>query len=316
MNKLKKVGLTALAASLATFSATAGELSVTGSASIYYSAKEKAASTGFYQNDKIVFTGSGTLDNGMELTMGLSIDESDVAADQAATGRTFEGRYIALSSDTLGTLQFDGKDGSSVVSALDDKMPAAYEESFTGADAPTQGAATSNMFWYNNSSLMDGLSVDLSYTPSSTTEVEGSTEAGITYTGVEGLTLSYNKGKDKGAGALAHIDNQIFYATYAYGPVTLGFQENEADSEVADGDEDYSSMAISYAVSEELSLSYGVSKLDYESATLTDQESVSIGASYTMGSMTFSGTHNRHDNISGADASDRDWYELAVSFAF
>ena len=53
MNNLRKVGLTALAASLATVSAHATELSVAGSASIYSSSQEDATSTGFYQNDKI-----------------------------------------------------------------------------------------------------------------------------------------------------------------------------------------------------------------------------------------------------------------------
>ena len=162
MNKLKKVGLTALAASLATFSATAGELSVTGNASIYYSAKEKAASTGFYQNDKIVFTGSGTMDNGMELTMGLSIDESDATAN--ADSSVFEGRYITLSSDTLGAITFNGKDGDSVVSALDDKMPAAYEESWDGADAPAS-YSDANSFYYSNGNLADGVTLLASYAP-------------------------------------------------------------------------------------------------------------------------------------------------------
>ena len=312
MNKFKKIGLSALAGSLVAVSAQAADISMTGGASMTFTGGSNTQTgNGWAMNDNIAFSWGGELDNGMTVDVNFLLDNGDGTGAQI-----FDNRSLALGMGDAGTLTFWGNSGDGVISANDDKMPAAYEESFTGADAPTQGAATSNMFWYNNSSLMDGLSVDLSYTPSSTTEVEGSTEAGITYTGVEGLTLSYNKGKDKGAGALAHVDNQIFYATYAYGPVTLGFQENEADSEVANGDEDYSSMAISYAVSEELSLSYGVSKLDYESATLTDQESVSIGASYTMGSMTFSGTHNRHDNISGADASDRDWYELAVSFAF
>ncbi len=93
MNNIRKVGLTALAASLATVSAHATELTVAGSASIYYSSQQLANSSGFYQNDKITFTGSGDLDNGVSVTMGLSIDQSDVATEQAATGRTFEGRY-------------------------------------------------------------------------------------------------------------------------------------------------------------------------------------------------------------------------------
>ena len=41
-----------------------------------------------------------------------------------------------------------------------------------------------------------------------------------------------------------------------------------------------------------------------------------ISFSYTMGSMTFSGTHNSIDNVGGTAATDRSGYELGLAFAF
>ena len=76
-------------------------------------------------------------------------------------------------------------------------------------------------------------------------------------------------------------------------------------------------MVITYTVTDELAVSYGTAEIDYEQSAF-DQESSSVGASYTMGSMTLSGVHNTHDNISGSSlaSADRSVYELGLSFAF
>jgi hypothetical protein len=76
-------------------------------------------------------------------------------------------------------------------------------------------------------------------------------------------------------------------------------------------------MVIVYTVTDELAVSYGTAEIDYEQVA-TDQESSSVGASYTMGSMTLSGVYNTHDNIGGSalPREDRSVYELGLSFAF
>jgi len=43
---------------------------------------------------------------------------------------------------------------------------------------------------------------------------------------------------------------------------------------------------------------------------------MAIGFSYTMGSMTLSGTHNAVDNVGGAAATDKTGYEIGLAFAF
>ena len=76
-------------------------------------------------------------------------------------------------------------------------------------------------------------------------------------------------------------------------------------------------MSISYAVTDDLSISYGTAEVDLGSST-TDQESKGFSASYTMGGVSISVAMNETDNIAGKTAStaDVEGYDLNVAFAF
>ena len=72
MTNFKKIGLTALAASLVSVSANAGELSVSASASMNtegHSGEGLNAGTTFSMANSVNFTGSGELDNGMTVSV-------------------------------------------------------------------------------------------------------------------------------------------------------------------------------------------------------------------------------------------------------
>jgi outer membrane protein OmpU len=88
------------------------------------------------------------------------------------------------------------------------------------------------------------------------------------------------------------------------------------DSEVANADVDFQAYGISFAASEELSLSVNMSSHDYESTALQDQDAMGISVAYVMGSMTFTANHNTVDNIAGTGADDRSGYNLNLAFAF
>ena len=312
MNKHKKIGLTALAASLVSTSVFAGTMDVTGSAALYFTGSSKdARGNGWSMNDSITFSGGGEMDNGWNITATFLLDNSDGTGSQI-----FDNRSIAIDMNEAETLEFWGQSGDSVITATDDKLPNMYEESWYGAGSPNTGAATGNMFYYSNAAIADGLNIMASYTPSGKAEVLSTTEFGVTYSGIEGLTVGYATGTDGGAGAAAEVDNANAWLTYAYGSMTLGYQQNSSDSKVASGDKDYTGMVITYTVTDELAVSYGTSEIDYDGAF--DQESTSVGASYTMGSMSLSGVYNTHDNISGSSlaSADRNVYELGLSFAF
>jgi len=313
MKNLKKVGLTALAASLATVSVNAGELSVSGGASIGWTSIEKANSAGWYMNDKIVFSGSGELDNGLGFSMSLSIDESDTAANT----QTFEGRSITLTSDTLGSLTFQGRDGVGVTGAYDDRMPTVYEETWYASTANTDGPNVANSFYYSNAT-MEGVQLDVSYTPggSGSSQNAGTLEYGIVVSAIDGLTIGAAMGEDQSQRDI-EVDNTMLYATYAMGPVTVGIQSNDSDSSVDTDDEEFTAAAVTYAVSDDLTIMAATSKIDSADQT-QDQEIDSFGLGYSMGSMSIALQTFDVDNNAGGVAA-KDSYrmnELNISFAF
>ena len=76
-------------------------------------------------------------------------------------------------------------------------------------------------------------------------------------------------------------------------------------------------MSVSYAVSDDFSISYGTAEVDLGSST-TDQDSTGVSASYTMGGVSISVAMNSTDNVGGstATAHDTEGYDLNVAFAF
>src|SRR6056300_1063694 len=113
---IKKIGLTALAASLVSVSANAAELSVSGGASItanHYSAGADLNYGGsFTMGNAVVLSGSGELDNGMTVSVSYELDEGHT---NDGTKAVFDNHSVTVGSDTLGTLIFSGHGGNSAV---------------------------------------------------------------------------------------------------------------------------------------------------------------------------------------------------------
>jgi len=312
---IKKIGLTALAGALVSVSANAAELTATGGASINFTGNEAVnTGNGWTMSDQVTFTGSAEMDNGWTVSTSMRID----ASDNSAGGVSFDARSMTINMGDSGTLTFAGSDGSGVAHPMDDTSPTAKEESWDvvpGVTAHRVGPEGPNMFTYSNSSLMDGVTVSAGYLPSGgTADVESSTDFAISYTGVEGLTIGAAQSENNSAAA--SIDGTALNATYAMDAFTIGFSTSEADSETANTDTELTAYGVSYAVSDDLSISLNMSEVQHENATLSDQEAMGLSFSYTMGSMTLSGAHNSVDNVAGAAAIDRSGYELGLAFAF
>ena len=309
---MKKIGLTALAASLVSVSANAVDIS--GGASLSYNGGNGGATGNpWSMNDSLVFTWGGEMDNGMTVDMNFKLDNSDGTA-----AKVFDNRSLALGLNGGGTLTFWGSAGSGVVGSFDDMMPSAYEESWYSADSPNQGHSTSNMFYYTNA--LDAATIHASFTPASGGADASSLEIGAVVTAVENLELGFAIGEDNGSATA--VDNTIMYAKYTMGGATIGVQKNEADVATT-GDEDFTAAGISYAVSEDMSVSVGKSKLDYEAVGTKAQEATGFSASYTMGSMTLAGTLNKIKNEGSASTGagntkkdSSDTFELNLAFAF
>ncbi len=315
MNNLKKVGLTALAGALVSVSANAAELSVTGGASISFAGEEKTTKgNGWSMNDGLTFSASVEQDNGWTVTAKQVIDSSDGAA-----GAIMDTRILTIDMGDSGVLTFAGDGGSSVMDAVDDVTPNANEEAWadvTGASAAIGGTGGNNMFHYSNSSLMDGMKISASYTPSDgATQVESSDDYGIEYTGIDGLKIGAAFGDDN-TSATAGESKSTMYAVYTFDAFSVGYQASENDSETASSDIDFSALGVSYAVSDDMSVSINTSTHEYEDSTKSDQEATGVSVSYTMGSLSLKANHNKIDNLAGTSTSDRSGYALTLGFTF
>ena len=324
MNNFKKIGLTALGTSLIATAAHAGALSVSGSASITLSGKDKGtAGNGFSMSDSVTFSGSGEMDNGWNVTVSYELDDSETATQM-------DSRSVKIDTNGMGVVTFSGHGGSSAMGAVDDVMPTAYGESFdiisatmdTGGKTGTQifnaigSNAPNNIFHYSSGDLVDGFKVSASYVPSNgSAQVESAMDFAIEYTGMEGLTVGYAAGEENAEGGTSNTDNTTMYVKYAYGPVTVGIQESERDSTAATNDDEFESMGITYQVSDDLTVGYTESSFN-DGNIATDQENSNLSASYTMGGMTLSVAMAEEKNRGGSTAAADDVKGYAINLAF
>ena len=74
---------------------------------------------------------------------------------------------------------------------------------------------------------------------------------------VEGLTIGYAAGEYDKSSTTLGLDHSTMFATYAYGSFTVGYQQSDIDGPTAAATDESDSWAVSYAVSDDFSVSYG-----------------------------------------------------------
>jgi outer membrane protein OmpU len=308
MNNLKKVGLTALGTALVSTASVAGDMSVTGSAIITFSGADNTAKgNGWSMSDTMSFSGSGDLDNGWTVTYSHAIDNG-----------TNDANSIKVDMGDAGAITFAGLGGSGPVEATDDVMPTANEESWATVNGTVSGLADGSEgngnFTYVLPTLVDGLALEVFHQPQETA-TGSSTEYKAVFTGIDGLEVGYAGGENNDSLTNA-IDNTNMWAKYTMDAFTFGIQSNQEDEQTASADTDFNAFGISYAVSDELSVSYGESKTDHQNTSLVDQEASALSVSYVSGGMTIGASTHTVDNVGGATATDNKGYEVNITFAF
>ena len=309
---IKKIGLTALAGSLVVTSAYAGALSVSGGASIGVKNTTKTATgKSWTMGNQITFSGSGELDYGMNVSLSFVIDQADDTLP-------FDGHSVTVSSDSLGTLKFSGEGGSSAQSAIDTTAAGDLWNNGSNVTAPRASEAGDNSLFYTLPSIMDDLTVTASMSPGG---AGGSTATAyaLTYTGVEGLSVSYGAGETNTVGT--EQDHTTMKASYAWGSFTIGASTTEsAYDNAASIDETVDSWQVAYTVSDDMSVTYGVDTIETEAQSV-DEEISGIGISYTTGGVTitanrFEATGQGNSNTETATTGDGERWTLGASFAF
>jgi outer membrane protein OmpU len=326
MDNLKKVGLSALAGSLVAFSAQAGELSVSGGAKITYTAdtgNEDVAHDGnrFGLQKSVSFTGSGELDNGHTVSL----------AQVIATTGSLTSTVLTYDMGDMGKLVYQEDSGDLGIGKIDDVMPTADEEVTNGIDTEQSsnealvGKVDGGTTGFNYTYSMDMATINVGYgmgadgnnddgANSGAGSNTSSTSVAITATPMDGLTVFLGTG-DKGT-ATSEDEHDTYGLTYAFGPLTVGYQHSEIDfNATSSNDNETDSFGISFAVNDNLSISYGEQETEADTATV-DQEVEGISVGYSMGGISIKAHKNEAKNIANTADNVSEHTEIAVSFAF
>jgi outer membrane protein OmpU len=288
-----------------------------------YSGTERIAGKGFSMGNQLTFTGGGELDNGMTVGISFVLDQGDNETSAATSEGTapFDSHSVSIGSDALGTLKLHGEGGSSAQAAIDttaagdiwDTFDDATQATGTKVNSSTSGA---NILVYSLPTIVDGIAASASYSPQGTGH-SSSTAWAATYTGVEGLSVSYGIG-NQDASSSAEGDTTTLSASYAYGSFTVAYSNNDHQTETADEDQETTSYKVSYTVSDAISVTYGEEEVDEQGET-TNAEYTKMSASYTSGGMTLTATSSEMKNgafSATSTADDKDYWSLGLAFAF
>ena len=316
MTNLKKIGLTALAGSLIATTAMAGSLSVSGGAKLSHTTKGGTSDTTTGNNwgmQKLIsFTGGGELDNGHSVSLSHYMTAE---GDQSSS-------ILSYDMGDAGKISFTDAAGGIGIAGIDDLMPTAVEEIWDGLGGTKNGyaASASSGFEYTNTSV-DGVKVEVGYGTSQAANDDGgvsgtgatrsSESIAIQYTGFEGVNIFAGTGS-AAASATADNDYDTMGVTYSMGAATVGVQRTDVDPATGN-DEENTQYGISFAINDDLSISYGESTVEVSGSVDQDIKGFSVG--YSMGGLTLQAHANEGDNI-GNTANNFEHTEVTISFAF
>ena len=326
MDNLKKIGLSALAGTLASLSAAqAGSLGVSGSAEVSYVQRDNDEITGnsIGMNKNITFAGSGELDNGW------SVSSSVVASDTMGLSSA----ALTIGMGSLGTIIVDQGTGADMGSALDNVVPIAFEEADAGMATGmvlSGGAIDANGSIVYKLPKFSGLQVGVAYQPRNGADnnADGGTNEGsggrahevaVDWSPemVPGLRVGGALGTcDNCVAGAKDLDEETWFATYTYGPLSVGYQVADEDSGTTNYDTDV--YGVSFNVNDALSVSYQYGETAGYTGNVT-AEFTGISAAYSIGPMAIKFTDNSGKNVNGNTSGvnkDDNNRELNLSMSF
>ena len=337
MNKLTKLGVSALCGSLAAISAAnAGDLTATGGATITW-LSEEGATTGnpIGMTSAVTFKGSGELDNGWNVA--LTIAGNDAGAYSASN--------IVITLPGMGDVRIDQGASGTGIARMDDMTPSVWEEAdgagiSAGIDK-TLGVNSGTTIEVTPSEVMPaGLTARFAYSK----DADGgnvndksaggqsgaigsgwdvTVELGSDLTGVDGLTLYAGMSEvdqfQNGAAYSGDVKENVFGVKYAAGGFTVGYQQTDEDTgQTGTTGYENTSYGITFNVNDDLSIGYAHTESDQEGTSNPDPEADSIQASYTMGGATisFAEVDVENQTYSSAGSADVGGHVLYLGLAF
>ena len=320
MNKLRTIGISALAGSLAAFSAQAFEASVSGGAEITVSHQGSGDVTGnpLGARKNITISGSGELDNGWGISVFHALGDT----------HAYSSSVYSFDMGSLGTLSLDSGSGGHGAAAIDNIVPTAYEEAdygFTTGANDIGGLAVGEYIGYSNT--VGAATILAAYNPDrgGATQgdggfVEGSGSAwdiGVKFAPVDGMLIVAGVGQiDDGTNGTSSVDEDTVGITYAMGPITVGAQLSHDD--INGGTQHTTEAAgVTFNVSDNLSVGYQQLSDLYDRTTGDDTARFhGLSAAYSMGNIGIKFVANDVTNHGGTQGSSDEAKELSISFAF
>jgi len=328
MNKLTKIGVSALCGSLASVAAAhAGSLDVTGGATATYTSRDGVVTGNpLGMASGMTFTGNGELDNGS--TFKLTIAHTNKSA--------YTGSAISLTTPTLGTFTYDEGAGTGL-DRIDDMMPTAWEETDgtglpVGLRTVTGAGGSSDIEWNIGIGLPEGLNAYVSFAPrpdgsKNTNKNVSGANAAVVGNGwdivavysppaVEGLKVFAGWSEIDQNTTLGDKDGEAWGATYAIGGATLGYQQSKEENVTGAGKYyENDAYGISYSINDDLSISYGVHESQTNATNLTLKSS-SIQLAYSIGGASIKIAENEVDNQNYVSGTNREGRTIALTLAF
>jgi len=331
MINLKKVGLTALAGSLVAFSANTAEMSVSGGVELTYvdtggSGVNEVTGNSFGANSGVTFSASGDVGFG---TLSVTRSLNDTANGWGSNFQT-------LDMGDAGILSFDTEHGALVgVTANDDLLPTAYEESWNGTSGSgISGVGSDNVIGYRNS--FSGISISAGYQNGvgSTTAGESAssgegehgsiTDIYVSLTPMDGFTIgagtSTNTSTNLNTKATSDTTNVVGHIVYSSGPVSIGYRQGESDSgAIGVAGKEVEGYSIAFNVNDNFAISYGVQDLTKKAIAATaavTEEVDGISAAYTAGAASIRLGHSSASNDGNVTGIDDETTEIGVVLAF
>ena len=332
MNIKKVIGYSALAGSLAAFSAQAVEMSVSGSAKVTYQNGDSSEVTGnaYGMNTSMAFTGSGDV-NGYETSLTIVSNDLNTGMSSAA---------LAVDLGDMGKVTFDQGTGAGGISTIDDKTPSAYEEVWDGLDAVTGtanglvGGGNGGVFVYATS--VADMNLSAQYTKgSSGNAADNANTAGksgsswdfalTNQTMMDGLDVGIGYGKIANGnqndtnGSSDTDEHMVAYATYTMGSVTVGYTQAQVSKNTPGGTSEHATgWSIAANLMDGLSVSYGEREVEMEKASSAHvtEDMEGLALAYTMGSAKIAIQNNETSNNGGTANSSDENTEIALSLSF
>jgi hypothetical protein len=307
MNKLNKIGISALCGTLAGISAAnAGELTASGGVAVtWISQDDTVVGNPIGMASGISFAGSGELDNGWGVKLSIAHDD----------GNAYSNANVTITLPGLGDVRIDQGTSGTGIQRLDDVTPTVWEEA-DGAGISAQinkiaGTSAGATIEVTPSEIMPaGLTTRFAYSKdadSGNTNDKAAggdsgvlasgwdltVEAGSDLLGVDGLTLYAGMSEveqyQNSSSYNGDVSETVMGIKYAMGSFSVGYQITDEDTGMTTTDNyENTSYGITFNVNDDLSIGYNHTESDETGQSLATAEADSLQASYTMGGATFS----------------------------